>query len=79
LYYYGSKKNTQEIVVSVTPSATSGMSEESKKISSAFYGITNITLDTSIFNDPTFDSLVDFSITLPEPEKGKTNPFSPSF
>ncbi len=37
----------------------------------------NLTLDTSIFEDPAFRSLEDYSVVLEVVPQGKANPFAP--
>ncbi len=39
--------------------------------------ISSLKIDTSIFDNPTYKSLVDYSITVPEQNVGRPNPFAP--
>lgn len=36
-----------------------------------------VTLDGAIFNDPVFDSLIDYGINIPPEPVGRPNPFAP--
>jgi hypothetical protein len=37
----------------------------------------NVTLDDSIFHDPAFINLTDYTVTLPNLPEGRSNPFDP--
>ena len=39
--------------------------------------INSLKIDTSIFNSLVYRSLVDYSITIPEQNVGRPNPFAP--
>ena len=39
--------------------------------------ISSLKIDVSIFNDPVYKSLVDYSIEIPEQKIGRVNPFAP--
>lgn len=39
--------------------------------------LSTITLDESIFEDPAFQSLTDFGVTIPPQATGRRNPFAP--
>lgn len=39
--------------------------------------ISSLKIDVSIFSDPVYKSLVDYSIEIPEQKIGRVNPFAP--
>ncbi len=40
-------------------------------------GLKSVSLDISIFSDPTFQSLTDFGVKIPQQTLGRVNPFAP--
>ncbi len=47
----------------------------SQDLLSTLSSLRTIHLDTSVFSDPSFQSLSDFGVTLPPQQAGRTNPF----
>ena len=43
----------------------------------SYIGLAVTELDPAIFKDPAYKSLVDYSITIPEENVGRQNPFAP--
>lgn len=60
-----------------TTSATSSSNILGKDIARALNEIGTLSLDTSIFNKPSFQVLVDYKQTIPLQDPGRVNPFLP--
>ena len=86
IYFVSSKSSPTEsrglvtngtAATAVTPSATPG-STIGREFVSMLLNLREITLDNSLFNDPAFISLNDYTITLVQPGgEGRANPFAP--
>jgi hypothetical protein len=62
----------------VTNAITPGSDTIGRDFVSMLLNIRDIKLDNSLFNDPSFQSLNDFTITLVQPGgEGRANPFAP--
>ncbi len=61
----------------LTASSGTQTSQVSKELLATIGDLKSITLDTSIFTDTAFLSLVDFHVDIPLQPVGRSNPFSP--
>lgn len=61
------------------PAATAGAGVDvGQEFLSTLLNLKNIKLDDAVFNNPAFDKLQDYTITLvPEGNEGRLNPFAP--
>ena len=58
-------------------SSDSGSIAASQNLLVTLQNLHTIKLDNSIFSDPSFQSLTDFGVTLPQGTYGRRNPFEP--
>ncbi|MEK7641888.1 MAG: hypothetical protein AAB365_02745 [Patescibacteria group bacterium] len=49
----------------------------SSRILSLLRQVGELEIDTSIFNEPAFQTLVDYSVAIPSVDVGRPNPFAP--
>ncbi|MDO8575515.1 MAG: hypothetical protein Q7R78_02340 [bacterium] len=75
IWYYKSKGTGTEDGLSVSVANTPKVGQ---KTLSLLRQVSELTLDTKIFDDPAFTSLVDSSIVIPPQPVGRINPFSPT-
>lgn len=74
------QKETQAqepLVVADTAVAGVGNNQKGREILALLADLKKISLDESIFSDPIFQSLKDFSVELAPEPKGRQNPFAP--
>jgi len=76
-YFYskGSSSSSTSQLISSTPSGTeAGVGAD---VLSILNSVSSIRIDTSLFSSPAYQSLVDYSITVPSQAVGRPNPFAP--
>lgn len=71
-YLWTSSGSTSALLTS-----TEGSSPLSQEILTTLGQLHTIRLDSSVFSDPVFVSLNDFSETIPPQQAGRRNPFAP--
>lgn len=71
LWYWWSSKPSGPILVVEQASPLSG------DLLAVLGSLNTIVLDESIFDDPVFESLTDFGVTIPSQATGRRNPFAP--
>jgi len=75
-YTYFFKPDTSDSVLISSTDATGGLAQ-GREIIALLTDLKSLKLDESIFQDPVFRSLEDFTLPIdPEPQ-GRTNPFAP--
>lgn len=74
-FYIGNKAPDVDSLLDsqATPDATAA----SSRILALLNQISSLKIDTSLFNDPAYQSLVDYSVPIPEIPVGRNNPFAP--
>lgn len=58
-------------------SGDSPQAQSGREILTLLLNLKSLKLDTSIFSDPSFQSLADFGQSIPERPRGRDNPFAP--
>ena len=76
-FYFGNNPVDTSAVLGPQQIATSTMSS-SDQFLITLKSLKRINLDGSIFDNPTFTGLQDFSTNLPDQPVGRINPFSPT-
>lgn len=71
LYYWYSSGSTPLL-------SDSSNSPASVEILRALEGLHTVTLDSTVFEDPVFNSLSDFGVVIPPEPVGRRNPFAPA-
>jgi hypothetical protein len=81
-YYFYSTSNapvsSDSSLTLTTVGASSGGSVGSNVLS-LLSEIKGLNIDTSFFQTPVYESLTDFSVTIPSEPVGKSNPFTPLY
>jgi RsiW-degrading membrane proteinase PrsW (M82 family) len=77
-YFYskGSSSPSTSQLVSTTPGGTA-TANVGANVLTILNSVSSINIDTSFFSTPAYQSLVDYSITVPPQEVGRQNPFAP--
>src|SRR6478609_6932883 len=77
-YYKGSPNDaaTSSLETLNTPEAADAQ-QVGNRVLALLDQINSLKIDGSIFNDPAYKTLVDYSITVPEQPVGRANPFGP--
>ena len=76
-YFYskgGSSSSTSQLVSSTPDTVTAVVGTN---VLTILNNVSSIHIDTSLFSTPAYQSLVDYSITVPSQEVGRNNPFAP--
>jgi len=73
-YFYSSSSNTQQTSISSTDSSDA---EVGAQVLALLNQIQSLNIDSSIFKDPGFNTLVDYSVEIPPVDVGRPNPFAP--
>ncbi len=80
IYFYskGSNENidTSSLEVTYTPESTDA-TLVGGRVLNLLAQINSLKIDGTLFNNPAYKSLRDYSITIPEQNVGRTNPFAP--
>ncbi|MDE2188767.1 MAG: hypothetical protein KGJ35_03520 [Patescibacteria group bacterium] len=81
-YFYKSGSSSQGSSALVSSSAGSYGTNQSNgaigaDVLSILQSVSSIRIDSNFFNDPSYQSLVDYSITVPPQSVGRVNPFAP--
>ncbi|MEK7610017.1 MAG: hypothetical protein AAB470_02770 [Patescibacteria group bacterium] len=73
-YFLGPSKSTDSLIsVQATPEANIA----STRILNLLQQIKSLKIDTSIFKDPAYQTLVDYTVEIPAVNVGRPNPFAP--
>lgn len=75
-YYYATRDTTPDATLLVGAPTASASGVEGDLLS-ALQQLRHISLDTSIFQNPVFQSFIDYSTTLVPQAAGRPNPFAP--
>jgi len=78
-FYYRGTPTDSSISSLVTTSTTESIAAQASanRVLILLNTISSLKIDGSIFKTPTYNSLVDYTITIPELPVGRPNPFSP--
>jgi len=76
-YFYtkGSSGSPTSQLVSSTPNAATAI--VGTNVLAVLNSVSSIHIDVGLFSTPAYQSLVDYSITVPAQEVGRQNPFAP--
>lgn len=75
--YFGFFSGSGSSALLTTTSADTEASKVSTELLATIGDLKGITLDTKLFSDPAYTSLVDFHVDIPLQPLGRNNPFSP--
>lgn len=75
-YFQGSASNTPASGSLLSNGALSGTDVGSSELTLLNH-IQSLRIDTSVFSDPAFQSLQDYSVAIPPESVGRPNPFAP--
>jgi hypothetical protein len=81
-YYFYSTSNapvSSDSSLTLTTSSTGGGGPVGSDVLSLLSEINGLNIDTSFFQTPVYESLTDFSVTIPSEPVGKSNPFMPLY
>lgn len=77
----GEKDSTQSLTSSADTADSSLLGEDQSQVADEFLNtllnLNTITLEGSVFSDPRFTSLVDYTVALTPQPLGRSNPFLP--
>jgi len=76
-YYEGTPTDNSSSLVTVVTPESAGAEATSQRILSLLNEIQNLEINNSIFESAVFNSLVDYTIAIPEQNVGRANPFTP--
>ena len=79
-YYFYSTSNapvSSDSSLTLTTTTSGGNGEVGSDVLSLLSEIKGLNIDTSFFQTPVYESLTDFSVTIPSEPVGKSNPFEP--
>lgn len=75
-FYYSGSKGTDS--ASMTASTISADTQAvGARILSLLNQIQNLKIDTTVFDDQKFKSLIDYTVAIPQQNVGRPNPFAP--
>ena len=75
LYYYlGAANQNSATVLTATPAASGTAGSD---LLVALGNLQNVKLNDAIFSNPEFQSLIDFSVSIPAQPVGRVDPFAP--
>ena len=69
--------NSNTVLVSENAIDDSLQAQSGREILAILLSLKSLNLDTSIFNETAFQSLIDFGQSIPERPRGRDNPFAP--
>lgn len=75
-YFQGSPSNVSSSGSLLSGAAVSGSDVGSSELA-LLNQIQSLRIDTSVFSDPAFQSLQDYSVAIPTENVGRPNPFAP--
>jgi flagellar basal body-associated protein FliL len=77
-YFIGTPNtNTTSSISQVTPLESANAEEVGSRVLFLLNQINSLKIDTSIFSSTVYRSLVDYTISIPEQNVGRPNPFAP--
>lgn len=76
LFFYFSGKDTPEGTLTLDQSSPQS-SADAARILNLLNQIQSLRIDTSLFKATAYQTLVDYSVTIPEVPVGRPNPFAP--
>ena len=76
-YFQGTPSDSASSLSSSATAESTDASAVGTRVLSLLNQINSLKIDTSIFNSLVYRSLVDYSITIPEQNVGRPNPFAP--
>ncbi len=79
IYFYTLGNPTDSSVSSITETENAGQLEEGAKVLALLNQISSLKLDTTIFDNNIYKTLIDYTVEVPEQNVGRTNPFSPYY
>ena len=78
-YFYskgGSSASTSQLIAS-TPGSESGTASVGAQVLGILNSVSSIDIDAQFFSTPAYQSLMDYSMTVPPQSVGRQNPFAP--
>ena len=72
-----SSSSSSTLTASSPSGAAAGTSDVGANVLSILQSVSSIKIDTAFFSSPVYQSLVDYSITVPPEPVGRTDPFAP--
>ena len=76
-YFYYIGGNTAANSSLETSQETSDAQLAGSRVLSLLNQIKSLKIDTSLFSDPTYQTLRDYTVAIPQEEVGRPNPFAP--
>lgn len=76
-YFQGNPSDSASSLTQTASPESADASAVGSRVLSLLNQINSLKIDTSIFNSLVYRSLVDYSITIPEQNVGRPNPFAP--
>jgi hypothetical protein len=74
-YYEGSAPSASNSLLSASAAPASG--DIGKQVLNLLSQIQSLRIDSTLFSDPGFQTLRDFSVAIPPQNVGRANPFAP--
>ena len=74
-YFYGNSASTPSTLLSSSPTSDSAI--VGAQVLGLLNQIQSLKIDTSIFTDPGYNTLRDYSVAIPPVNVGRPNPFAP--
>ena len=76
-YYKGAPTDTGSSLTTTSTVASVGAQAAASRVLMLLNTINSLKIDGEIFKSPVYNSLVDYTITIPEQNVGRPNPFAP--
>lgn len=76
-YFSGTPSDSSSSTLDMQSPESKDAEVAGARVLSLLNQINSLKIDTAIFNDPTYKSLVDYSVEIPEQNVGRPNPFAP--
>jgi len=76
-YFYFSGGSASSNTSSLTQTQTAASVQVGTRILNLLNQIKSLRIDTSLFKNPAYQTLTDYSVAIPEVEVGRPNPFAP--
>jgi hypothetical protein len=76
-YFYSSGSSGSGTSQLVASGGTANAAQVGSNVLNILNNVSSIHIDTSLFSMPAYQSLVDYSITVPPQGVGRANPFAP--
>jgi hypothetical protein len=77
-YYKGTPTDTGSSLTTTSTVASVGAQAAASRVLILLNTISSLKIDGEIFKSPVYNSLVDYTITIPEQNVGRPNPFAPT-